>query len=92
MSTAASIIMFLLGCGGLALTLFTSLRKNSYAVELGVVCALLMLVSTAAADSVPVRCVLGCLCFVLLLLPVGYCLNSTPTGIRCSKKKSKRRR
>ena len=91
MSTAASIIMFLLGCGGLGLTLFTSLRKNSRAVELGVACVLLMLVPTAAADSVPVRCVLGCLCFVLLALPVGYLLNFTPKGRRCLKKPRKRR-
>lgn len=91
MNTAASILMFLLGCGGLALTLLTSLRKNSRAVELGVVCALLMLIPTAASDSVPVRIVLGCLCFVLLVLPVGYCLSSTPKGIRCAKKNRKRR-
>ena len=92
MNTAASILMFLLGCGGLALTLLTSLRKYSRAVELGVVCALLLLIPTAAADSVPVRCLLGCLCFVLLALPVGYCLSrSTPKGIRCTKKNRKRR-
>lgn len=91
MNTAASILMFLLGCGGLALTLFTSLRKNSRAVELGVVCALLMLIPTAVADSVPVRCVLGGLCFVLLALPVGYLLNFTPRGRRCTRKNRKRR-
>ena len=89
-NTAASILMFLLGCGGLALTLFTSLRKNSRAVELGVVCALLMLIPAAAADSLPVRCVLGGLCFILLLLPVGYCLCSTQKGVRCAKKRKRR--
>ena len=61
MNTAASILMFLLGCGGLALTLLTSLRKNSRAVELGVVCVLLMLIPTAAVDSVPVHSALPCL-------------------------------
>ena len=91
MNTAASILMFLLGCGGLALTLFTSLRKNSRAVELGVVCVLLMLMPTAAADSVTVRCVLGGTCFVLLLLLVGYWLNFNPKGRRCVKKNRKRR-
>lgn len=91
MSTAASIIMFLLGCGGLVLTLFTSLRRHSRAVEFGVVCVLLMLVPTAAADSVPIRCVLGCLCLVLLGLPVGYWLNFNPKGRKCAKKNSKRR-
>ena len=91
MNTAVAILMFLLGCGGLALTLLTSLRKNSRAVELGVVCALLMLIPTAAADSVPVRWVLGCLCFVLLALPVGYMLNFTPKGRRCTRKNRKRR-
>ena len=91
MNTAASIMMFLLGCGGLALTLFTSLRQHSRAVELGVVCVLLMLIPTVVADSVPVRCVLGCLCFVLLALPVGYWLNFTPKGRRCAKKNRKRR-
>ncbi len=91
MNTAASIMMFLLGGGGLALTLFTRLRKHSSAVELGIACALLMLIPTAAADSVPVRCVLGCLCFVLLVLPVGYCLSSTPKGRRCTRKNRKRR-
>ena len=83
--------MFLLGGGGVALTLFTSLRKHSRAVELGIVCVLLMLVPTAAADSVPVRWVLGCLCFVLLALPVGYMLNFTPKGRRCTRKNRKRR-
>ena len=91
MNTAASIFMFLLGCGGLALTLLTSLRRNSRAVELGVVCVLLMLIPTAAADSVPVRCVLGGLCFILLLLPVGYLLNFTSKGRRCTRKNRKRR-
>ena len=91
MNTAASILLFLLGCGGLALTLFTSLRKNSRAVELGVVCVLLMLVPTAVADSVPVRCVLGGICFVLLALPVGYWLNFNPKGRRCAKKNRQRR-
>ena len=91
MTPAASILMFLLGSGGLGLTLFTSLRQNSRAVELGVVCVLLMLVPTAAADSVPVRCVLGCLCFVLLALPVGYWLNFNPKGRRCAKKNRQRR-
>ena len=91
MNTAAAILMFLLGCGGLALTLLTSLRRNSRAVELGVVCALLMLIPTAAADSVPVRCVLGGICFVLLLLPVVYWLNFNPKGRRCAKKPRKRR-
>ncbi|MBO5683373.1 MAG: hypothetical protein J6R92_00350 [Akkermansia sp.] len=91
MNTAAAILMFLLGSGGLALTLFTSLRKHSRAVELGIVCVLLMLVPTAAADSVPVRIVLGCICFVLLALPVGYWLNFTPKGRRCTRKNRKRR-
>ena len=91
MNTAASILLFLLGCGGLALTLFTSLRKNSRVVELGVVCVLLMLIPTAAADSEPVRCVLGCLCFVLLLLPVGYGLNFNPKVRRCARTTRKRR-
>ena len=90
MNTAASILMFLLGCGGLALTLFSCLRKHSRAVELGIVCVLLMLVPTAAADSVPVRCVLGCLCFVLLALPVVYCLNCKPKGKRCAKPRKRR--
>ena len=90
MNTAASILMFLLGCGGLALTLLTSLRRNSRAVELGVVCALRMLLPTGAADSAPVRCVLGCLCFVLLALPVVYCLNCKPKGKRCSKNRKRR--
>ena len=90
MNTAASILMFLLGGGGLALTLFTSLRKHSRAVELGIVCVLLMLVPTAAADSVPVRYVLGCICFVLLALPVVYCLNCKPKGKRCAKPRKRR--
>ena len=90
MTPAASILMFLLGCAGLGLTLFTSLRQNSSAVELGVVCVLLMLVPTAAADSVPVRCVLGGICFVLLLLPVVYWLNFNPKGRRCVRNPRKR--
>lgn len=90
MNTAASILMFLLGGGGLALTLFTSLRKHSRAVELGIVCVLLMLVPTAAADSVPVRIVLGCICFVLLALTVVYCLNSAPKGKPCEGKRKRR--
>lgn len=90
MNTASAVILFLLGCGGMAMTLFTGLRKHSRAVELGIACVLLMLIPTAAADSVPVRCVLGCLCFVLLVLPVGYWLNFTPKGRRCAKKNRKR--
>ena len=90
MNTASAVILFLLGCGGLALTLFTSLRKHSRAVELWIVCVLLMLVPTAAAESVLVRCVLGCLCFVLLALPVVYCLNYAPKGKRNSKNRKRR--
>ena len=86
MNTAASILMFLLGCGGLALTLLTSLRRHSRAVELGVVWALLMLIPTAAADSVPVRCVLGCLCYVCWLCVAVYFKNFRRKNHRCRKR------
>ncbi len=69
---------------------FSPFLTPSASAQLGVVCALLMLLPTAEAESPLVRWVLGGLCFVLLLVLLGGWLSVTPKGSRGSKRCKRR--
>ncbi|MBQ9829393.1 MAG: hypothetical protein IJO38_03550 [Akkermansia sp.] len=79
MSTGAAITLFLLGCGGLSVMLFTRLREGKFdghgPYPLMFIFALLMLVPSMAAESGLWRGLLGVACFVHWLLAALYFMN-----------------
>lgn len=80
MSTGAALTLFLLGCGGLSVMLFTRLREGKFdghgPYPLLFIFALLMLVPSMAAESGLWRGLLGVACFVHWLLAGLFLMNS----------------
>lgn len=79
MSTGAAITLFLLGCGGLSVIIFTRLREGKFdehgPYPLLFVFALLMLIPSLAAESGLWRVLLGVACFAHWLLAALYLMN-----------------
>lgn len=79
MSTGVAISLFLLGCGGLSIMLFTRLRERLFGGHgpylFIFVFVVLMLVPSAKAESGLWRGILGVACFVHWLLSALYFMN-----------------
>lgn len=79
MSSGAAITLFLLGCGGLTIMLFTLLREGKFdghgPYPLLFIFALLMLIPSLAAESGLWRGLLGVACFAHWLLAALNAMN-----------------
>lgn len=79
MSTGVAITLFLLGCGGLSVLLFTRLREGKFGghgpYPLIFVFVVLMLIPSVRAESGLWRGILGVACFVYSLLAALYFMN-----------------
>lgn len=79
MNIALAVILFLLGCGGLSVMLFTRLREGKFdghgPYPLLFIFALLMLLPALSAESGLLRGILGVACFVHWLLAALYFMN-----------------
>lgn len=79
MNIALAVILFLLGCGGLSVMLFTRLREGKFdghgPYPLLFIFALLMLLPSMAAESGLWRGLLGVACFVHWLMVVLFLVN-----------------
>lgn len=79
MSTGAAITLFLLGCGGLSVMLFTRLRGGKFdghgPYPLMFIFAVLMLLPSLSAESGLWRGILGVACFVHWLMAGLYLMS-----------------
>ena len=86
MSTGAAITLFLLGCGGLSVMLFTRLREGKFdghgPYPLIFIFALLMLLPTLLTESGLWRGLLGVACFAHWLLAALCFMNFHKSGPR----------
>ena len=91
MSTGAAISLFLLGCGGLSVLLFTRLREGKfdghgpYPLIFGF--AVLMLIPSVMVESGLWRGILGIACFVYWLLAALYGVSSRKYDTRCKRRR-----
>lgn len=79
MSTGAAITLFLLGCGGMSVMLFTRLREGKFdghgPYPLMFIFAVLMLLPSLSAESGLWRGLLGVACFAHWLLAALYFMS-----------------